>query len=127
MGEVQLLREEVRLWRRCHQSLRKDFVCMREFERNLNTQVQEISGKMLQMEVDMEEVARERWTPYLQIFIRCQGRCMVLSVKEDETVFEVKSRILDREGIPTDQQLLVYASQQLEDDQKLSIVDGLAV
>ena len=90
---------------------------MREFERNLNTQVQEISGKLLQMEVDMEV---ERWTPYLQIFIRCQGRCMVLSVQEDETVFDVKSRILDREGIPTDQQLLIYASQQLEDDRKLS-------
>ena len=37
VGEVQLLREEVRLWRRCHQALRKDFVCMREFMRTLNT------------------------------------------------------------------------------------------
>ena len=110
VGEVQLLREEVRLWRRCHQSLRKDFVSIREFERTLSTQVQQVWGRLLQMEVDMEEVVRERWTPYLQIFVRYQARCMVLRVQEDETVFGVKVQILDREGIPTDQQQLVYAS-----------------
>ena len=44
----------------------------------------------------------------------------MLEVRESETVFNVKAKILDHTGIPTDQQLLVYASLQLEDDQMLS-------
>ena len=56
----------------------------------------------------------------IQIFIRCGARCMVLQVLEDATVFGVKIQILDREGIPTDQQQLVYASQELEDNRMLS-------
>ena len=57
-----------------------------------------------QMELDEVEFMRARG---LLILVRCQGGCLVLEVMENETIFDVKAKIMDREGIPTKHKLLV--------------------
>ena len=57
----------------------------------------------------------------MQIFVKTRtGATIPFEVDQDDTVGSLKLKIQEREGIPADQQRLVFAGKQLEDDRTLA-------
>jgi ubiquitin C len=55
-----------------------------------------------------------------QIFIKTlNGKTITLNVDDNHTIDSIKKQIFDKEGIPIDQQRIVFNGKQLEDNRTI--------
>jgi ubiquitin len=80
-----------------------------------------LSDYNIQKESTLHLVLRLRGGAFIQVHVKTlQGNTITIDVSKEDTIASLKDKIQEKQGIPSDQQRLIFNGKQLEDDKTMN-------